>query len=568
MRISLVCTPALLLTLSAIGCDSGGDGGSDETDTDASGTSPSTSGTNPSTTNPTEPTGPGSTSDDATTDDTVADASSSSGGIEPPPGYSVGRELFRGSEAMLYNEYAALGLSMEGYPVMSLDLSGDGNTLWVAVYNEYADAGPDYRVYSMDTGGTNVEESAVVRPDDAPYAPQLFRVRTTESGEVGILTQYTYDSMDRVVAQIERASRGGAFAVLTQSDGATEALGLAETVSTEVTDSGDAVIFETGRNIWRANESDGWAPFVIAQVDNLTWEGEALPGNSVFNGLSLSDNGGEFATYVDLSASEAAIIVGTGINSTSIEAVADARTTDFYASAELDNAGETITYSNPSSTWVGEQGGSHDLTEVPLGTVQNADLAGDGQTFHASIISPNINPFWQDIESGQRTISMSPTWLYYMGPSAVNGAVSDDGTVLVSAIKDGVIAVHRGTEAYGASVDHVFWRFDEEGSLVVRAVVSSADEVKNVVVNPLWERWLRPSMLFEFEEDPTYTYRNGLNLEPVEGEPDTWEGVMPLNADATNELDERYSFRVTVQQGPAGNADVTSTGFMDFDLFE
>ncbi len=559
----------MLLSILALatGCDSGG-GGSDTTDTDP-GTSGPTSNTSPSTTNtPTEPTTQGSTTDDSTTDDTVADASSSSGGIEVPPGYTVGRELFRGSEAMLYNEYAALGLSMEGYPVMSLDLSGDGSTLWVAVYNEYADPGPDYRVYSMDITGGNVQESSLVRPEDAPYAPQLFRVRTTESGEVGILTQYTYDTMDRVVAQIERASRGGGFSVLTQSDGATEALGLAETVYTEVTASGDAVIFETGRNIWRANESDGWTPFVIAQVENLSWNGEALPGNSVFNGLSLTDNGGEFATYVDLSANEAAIIVGTGINSTSIEAVADARMQDFYATAELDNAGEMITYSNPSQTWVGEQGGTHQATEVPLGTIQNSDLSGDGQTFHAAIISPNINPFWQDIESGQRTLSMTPTWLYYMGPSAVNAVVSDDGTVLVSAIKDGVVAVHRGVEAYGASVDHVFWRFDDEGSLVVRAVITSAEEVKDVVVNPLWERWIKPSLLFEYEEDPTYTYRNGLYLEPVEGEPNTWEGVMPLNADASNELDERYSFRVTVQQGPAGNDDVTSTGFMDFDLFE
>ena len=451
---------------------------------------------------------------------------------------------------------------------MSSDISGDGTAVWVALYNEYAPDGPDYRVYSMNVDGTDVQESSLVRPDDAPYAPQLFRVRTTDDGETAILTQYTYDSLGNVVAQFERASRGGAFSVLTTSDGETEGLGLADSVLTEVTADGDAIVFRTGRNLWRANESDGWVPFVIAQVEALTWNGEDLPGNSVFRGLDITDNGGEFTSVVDLGNSDSAVIVGTSIASTAFEAVEEGDIASFYSTPEIDGAGEVVTYahSNPMQTWVGEQGGTHDEIAAPVGTINNADLADDGQIFHAVVVTPTQAPFWQAVGSNERTASMSSAYTFFGSVPTIYGRLSHDGSVFLTPTW-GLIAVQRGVTAYGAGVDHVFWRFDEEGNLVVRAVVDASDEIKYITVHPLLDRYLRPSQQWDYDQDPTYIARTGLYLEPVEGEPNTYEVVMDLNPDATEPLDERYSFRVTVQQGPAGDDTVTSTGFKDFDLF-
>ena len=556
-----VLFPALGVLLGiALGCDPGG------------GDDPTSGG--PGTTGSTDPSGASSTSsasaEETTDPGTSGDGSSgdeSTGGIEPPPGYNVGRELYEGSEAMLVHEDAGYGLTLD-YGVMSSDISGDGSTVWVALYNEYAPSGPDYKVYSMNVDGTDVQESSLVRPDDAPYAPQLFRVRTTDDGETAILTQYTYDSLGNVVAQFERASRGGAFSVLTTSNGEVEGLGLADSVLTEVTAEGDAIVFRTGRNLWRADEAGGWVPFVIGQVEALTWNGADLPGNSVFRGLDITDNGGEFASMVDLTSSDSAVIVGTSVATTAIEAVEEGGIASFYDSAEIDGAGEVVTYShpNPVQTWVGEQGGVHEEIAAPVGTINNADLADDGQMFHAVVASPTQAPFWQDVGGNERTASMSSAYIFFGSVPTIYGRLSHDGSVFLTPTW-GLIAVQRGVTAYGAGVDYVFWRFDDEGDLVVRAVVTASDEIKYVTVHPLLERYLRPSQLWAFEQDPTYLARNGVTLEPLEGEPNTYEGIIDVNPDATEPLDERFSFRVTVQQGPAGDDAVTSTGFKDFDLF-
>lgn len=486
--------------------------------------------------------------------------------IIAPEGYTTGRILYRGSEAKLFDEVDAEShaLALDGYGIMSFSLSGDGQVVWLALYNEFAPGGPDYKVFSMNVDGSNVEEASFVRPADAPYFPTGFRVRTTDDGELAVLTQYTYDSNDNVVAEISRASRGGSFSVLTTSNGEVEGLGLAESVSTEVTADGSAVLFTTGRIIWRANESDGWVPFEIYRIDDLSWNGEDVPGNAVMRGLDITDNGGEFATRANISTSETAIIVGTGIGATAFEATADR---DFYPTAEIDGAGEVVTYShsNPRGSWLGPKGGTHDEITAPAGSITNIDLADGGQVFHATAIPTKPIPFFGFVGSDERVASLSQQWSIFGMISSLSGQLDNAGNVFVTS-NSGLIAVHRDRVAYGAHVDAVFWRFDEEGNLVIRAQVRGEQEVVYVSAMPLFERYIRPSFLYGSGEDPTYLYRNGIELVAVEDEPNTYEATFPIDTDATEPLDERFSFRVLVGQGTAG--EVTSTGFVDFDLFE
>lgn len=492
------------------------------------------------------------------------DAADEGPDIAPPEGYTTGRVLYRGSEAMLFHETDALGFALDGYGVMSSSLSGDGQVVWLALYNEFAAGGPDYKIFSMNVDGTNVEEASFVRPADAPYFPQGFRVRTTDDGELAVLTQYTYDSNSNVVAQISRASRGGTFSVITTSNGEVEGLGLADSVHTEVTADGSAVLFSTGRNLWRANEADAWVPFTVFRIEDLSWNGNALPGNAIFRGLDITDNGGEFATRVNLTANETAILVGTGIGATAFEATSEGT---FYQTAEIDSLGETVTYShpNPAQSWLGPKGGTHDEITAPVGTITNVDLADGGQVFHAVAVPSKPIPFFGTVGSDDRVASLSQQWSIFGSVPAIAGQLSNDGNVFVTPTW-GLIAVHRDRVVYGAHVDAVFWRFDDAGDLVIRAQVRTEQEAIVVNAVPLYDRYIRPSFLYEFAEDPTYTYRNGLELTELEDEPGTFEGTMTINPDATVPLDERYSFRVMVGQGPAG--EVVSTGFVDFDLFQ
>lgn len=499
--------------------------------------------------------------DDSGVGDTGAAGSTLVPTIPAPPGYSDTRYLRRGSEARLLGEPGLL-LDLP-HTVTSVALSGDGQVAWLTAQYDWAPEGEKYRVFSMRTDGTELHESELVRPADAPYFPGGFVVKTSGDGEVAMLTQYTKDDEDRVVAEFSLASRGGDFQAVGTSQGHVESLGLAQTVWAELTDAGDAIVFTTGKYLWRADAASGWVPFEIDHQDNLQWDGEPPPWNSNFGSLDLNHSGGEWISHVWLGDDDHALVTGTSVATYGIEDVFDA---EIYGGVSLDDAGETLAFTVvPYTSYVGEQGGAHRLVEVPVGQVRNVDLADGGEVFHgaATTTNGNLMPFFENVDGTNRVASLTPTWTTFGSVSTPHGQLSDDGQVFLTQAP-GPLVHHRSPDVFGAGVDAVFTRVGDEGEVFLRAVVHARDEITSVTAFPLVDDWMPPRMQYGYDEDPLHLIRFGLELLAVEGEPGHFEGSFTPRAEASLPFDERYSFRVTVNQGQGSTP--LSNGYLDVAL--
>ncbi len=480
--------------------------------------------------------------------------------IPVPDGYTATQTLRHGSEAKLIGE-PGLALDLPGYRIISATLSGDGQVAWFSVQYDWADEGDKYRVFSMRTDGTQLHESELVRPSDAPYHPGGFIVRTSGDGEVALLTQYTYDSEDRVVAQFSLATRGEDFQVVGTSNGEAESLGLAQSVNTELTDAGDAVVFTTGQRLWRADAASGWVPFEIDNTQNLTWDGEPPPWNSNFESLDVNISGGEWISHIWLNGDDHAVVTGTSVATYGIEDVSEA---DVYHGVQMDDAGEVVAWTAvPHTSYIGEQGGVHRQIEVPVGEVWNVALADGGEVFHGSArTAQTVMPFFERVDGSGREASLTPTWTTYGTVPAPVGQLSDDGQVFVTRTPAPLIH-HRDAEVFGAGVDAVFWK-EEGDEVVIRAVVHHEDELVSVVAHPVLDDWMPPRAQYGYDEDPTNLIRLGLHLLPIEDEPGHYEGRFTPRAEASLPFDNRYSFRVVVNQGADGTA--LSNGYLDVRL--
>ncbi len=91
---------------------------------------------------------------------------------------------------------------------------------------------------------------------------------------------------------------------------------------------------------------------------------------------------------------------------------------------------------------------------------------------------------------------------------------------------------------------------------------ASGDEIKNVVLRPLKDRYVDPSVFVPAAENPLFFARQGQTLNALDGEPGAYEAVLDLDGKRSF-IDGSYSLRVAVQSGPVG-AGGYRAAFVDF----
>ncbi len=510
-----------------------------------------------------------------------------------PPGYTRAVTLYHGSEALLVGGDGSSGdspgaaIQREGYAATSFAVSDDGATIWVTIRNEFVAPEDQWEVWSVRADGSDPQRSPMTFESPGSY-PAGVAVRTNETGTVAIVTAPHAVGApglpDRGYTFKIASDRGAPFSKIASTDDMMPApsLGLAQPIYPKMTEDGQSLLFNTGPSIWRMSQSGGWVPFEVGRKADLRFNGNAPPSNVRFQDLDISANGGQWMTTIEFRDTETheVVLTGMSIPSTTFEAVE----TDKFplGRVQIDDAGETVayTYGGPSlgdvRSYVGEQGGVVREILTDLDGVADVALSGNGQLIHClnkpSSFATVHTSFFENAQSGAGRVKAHSN---FFGGRGISGGEMDDAGSVMAALVDidtsplffgGLWVVHPQVSIAGSpDITSVSYRYDDtDDSLVVRVTVepASGDEVKNVVLRPLKDRYVDPSVFVPAAENPFFFARQGQTLNALDGEPGAYEAVLDLDGKRSF-IDGSYSLRVAVQSGPAG-AGGYRAAFVDF----
>lgn len=536
-----------------------------------------------------------STNDDSASDDSAGadagdDDSAGDDSSEPDPTFNIVEPLAVGTEGVIVGGAAAGSLIPgksfamdEGYHVSSFARSRDGSVIWFTLYDEFAEEGLWWQVWSIDVDGGNAQRSSLTLPENWGY-PGGFELAVSEDGHAAFLiVPIGVPAAVQPIRELQifRASeRGGAFTQVGTTEDVTEfdSLGLAQPVYPRATADGTSLIVNGGRGIWKFSQGDGWLPFKIGDQSEVYFDGEAPTASRAMAGLDIDAAGAKWITSVVFSEPDTmwAVLTGTSIPLTTIEEI---RPEQAHTRLELDDSGQTVAYTfygetlGDSTSIVGEQGGVQRVLTADVDAVSDVALSGDGQWIHAvnkpTSFETTHTSFFERVEDGSGRIKAHSE--AFGGNGIEGGQLGFDGSSLVARVNvgDSIIGTsglwsmfkgEMGRDGY-PTVERIAYRFDEEDNLVVRVDAAASDTITEVYVLPLYERYVDPIVpLPSSDDNPLYHVRFGSGLVPLEDSPDSYEATLDVNREL---LDQRFTLRAVVVSGPnAGEGN--KAAFADF----
>ena len=493
--------------------------------------------------------------------------------------------VWRGTEEILVGAGTADGRRLgtgfqlpEGFGISDFSLSGDGSTVWMTLYNEFASGGPQaqWQVWSLLTGGSGAVRHTIALPEDG--ASDL-DVSTSEHGDVAYLAA-SYSVLAPGFADREfrfyRASRTGSGSASAVFDTATlptdePDFGLGVPTWLRATDDGQAFLWNAGEFISRHDAGMAHTRTVLARRSDIAYNGEELPVG--FSGLDISGNGGVWTTATGVRDPKpnapdnisAAVITQTGPTSVTIEAIED--TIDSTTLNVSDDA-RTVAYCRgglgTGSCWVGDQGGLQRAIRAPLDQISTVALAdGGGVLYAVNSRSGTATVHTGVLENRDGTVRVRAASRIFVNDAAGFVQLSDGGELLAAPI-DVVLTDYASTNGLwllapeappsggDPTISNVRYGYDGNGDLVLEADISAADGIGQALVHPLKDRIIDPVLVVPEAENPFYSIRFSFGgLAPVAGKPDTYRITIPLYG-RQGLVDGSYTLRLAAMNG-AGN---------------
>lgn len=479
---------------------------------------------------------------------------------DPAAGFVLAPAVHVGSEAIIAGSAAnsALGFVIpENFNIGRFAMSDDGRYVWFYLYwYSVAPRPSDWiRLYRIDTHGGSLQRSQINEEAEAFGGGYL---ASSRDGSIAVFEMGRAESegaFPRLESRFLRLTPGAPAAPFydTESDA-----GLPSVSGPRITEDGSMIFWHDTENLWRNSTAGGVAQQLVS-VAHLNFYGpwDPFTGGQIY-GLDITETGSQWLVgirFVEPSPPYTAhqeLIQAAGALPQGISGLSKLTANPLVFDVQLSDDGAVYAYEESNAFGVGGtfthgSGYSADLRTGAVPAAQGAYgqiLADNGlRSFVEVNFANQRTPVFHDLSTGSRLRAGSSRYTNAAG-GVYARQLSDDGRTCVAfwnsnpigtpfnnlyVLRDGVDGLP-GYPQFG----NVSYRYDaERDALIVRCTVTATGGLERIYLLPL-HAGVEPLGVVPDAQNPFYGERwgGGVNFSttfaPVDGQPDTYERVIPM----------------------------------------
>lgn len=440
---------------------------------------------------------------------------------DPQPGFTEAGISRIGAEHLIAGQDADPNLSFQspaGYApgpfgAKSSVLSGDGNKVWVALFDSgpNVEGDPQMQLWSVNTDGTGALRSSFPMED----MRNGLHLTTNLDGSVVVADNVSTNNF-------YRASPGTGTSVLYSYDGIADARG-----AMRISDDGTQFIYVnfSPENVAIADISSGSpTPQVLITTDSL--EANGFSGGQPRTELDINSSATRWMMGTRVFDSNAnpnlwPIFIGDGLSAPTTSRVTTERDDVSFSRFNMTDDGQTIAYcrasaiNGPVARCFIQSVGAAARTEIAdvVENVGNLSLSDDGSKAYLStrVGSGGGQGFIYDVATGERYTGGSQWFSGDLAPDFSDVQWSDDARLFMAAVSGGIYVLHDGSVPAGfPTIDRILYRMNDDAcSMTVRVVVNAPIGIERIFTLPFYQGLEASRGVIPGDENPLHRDRTG-----------------------------------------------------------